>query len=203
MVELLSLKEKHALDQLEARIETGLAKFMEVGPALAEICQGKLYRSSYGTFQEYCRERWGISRQHAHRLIEAACVIRDLSPMGYILPANERQARALARVDPRQLHSLWAELTADGSAPTTAEIEAAVRQSGIAVPPPEALRAQVRHAEAEAAREARSLGDRDRVAAGERVVRKALALYGGLGELGEEVCARLREALAVSVRLVA
>ncbi len=45
--------------------------------------------------EEYCRVRWDINRAHAYRLIDAAQVIDNLSPMGD-KPTTERQARELA-----------------------------------------------------------------------------------------------------------
>ena len=50
--------------------------------------------SPSGTLEDYCRERWGMSRVHAHRQIEAAKVASNLLPTGNI-PTTERQARPL------------------------------------------------------------------------------------------------------------
>lgn len=72
------------------------------GNALLAIRDKRLYREQYGTFEEYCRGRWGLGRAHAYRLIEGASVIANLSPMGDILPTSERQARALTRLEPEQ-----------------------------------------------------------------------------------------------------
>jgi hypothetical protein len=63
------------------------------------IREKRTYRADgWDTFEEYCQERWGWSRVHAHRLIEASEVATGLLPMGNTapLPANERQARELA-----------------------------------------------------------------------------------------------------------
>ncbi len=205
MVNTLTVGEKQQLDQLEARIETGLSKFHEIGGALLAIRDGRLYRSGYPTFKEYCRQRWGIGRAHAYRLMAAAEVVRELSPVGGAVPVSERQARALAKVDPRRLHSVWAELTADGEQPTAAEIEEVIRRSRIAVPPAkEEILERVKQAEAEAARETKRLKDRDRIAAAERKIRQAMKLFQGLGEgVAEEVLHHLRHALAASALLVA
>jgi hypothetical protein len=204
VVNTLSLAEQQQLDQQEARIAHGLAKFYEVGAALLAIRDGRLYRATHPHFRAYCRDRWGISRPHAYRLMAAAEVVAQLSPLGGATPRSEGQARALARLDPRRLQEVWSELTAEGEQPTAAEIEEVIRRSGVAVPPAKKERLdRVRDAEVRAAREARRIGDRDRIVAGERAVRKALKLYEGMGGLGEAVCIKLREALAVSVQLVA
>ena len=55
------------LPELEAVIERGLATFIEVGKALMEIQDGRLYRETHATFEDYCRQRWEMSRVHAHR----------------------------------------------------------------------------------------------------------------------------------------
>lgn len=79
------------LVELEGVIERGLTTFVEVGAALMEIRDSRLYRETHGTFEAYCRERWGWDRTYAHRTIQAAEVSRML-PMGNILP-SERVAR--------------------------------------------------------------------------------------------------------------
>lgn len=48
-----------------------------------------------------------MQRAHAYRLIEAAEVRQNLSPMGDILPANERQARPLTELEPEAQRLAW------------------------------------------------------------------------------------------------
>lgn len=88
-----------SLDECEAVIERGLATFVEVGDALAEVRDLRLYRSTHETFEAYCEQRWGLSRKRAYDLIGAAEVVGALSPIGDTpMPANEGQARALRPV---------------------------------------------------------------------------------------------------------
>jgi hypothetical protein len=93
------------LETLERVIESGLRTFVEVGEALMEIRDQRLYQDA--TFEDYCRERWGFSRIHAHRLMDAAEVVRVL-PAGNT-PANEAQARELAPLkdQPDALRDVW------------------------------------------------------------------------------------------------
>ena len=86
----------HTLAELEQLIERGLETFVEVGHALREIRDRRLYQPQHTTFEAYLRDRWQprLSRQHAHRLIQAAQVADVLSPIGDV-PANEAQAREL------------------------------------------------------------------------------------------------------------
>lgn len=88
------------LAELEECIERGLQTFVEVGRALLEIRDRRLYRErGFQTFEDYCLHRWGWKRAHAYRHIEAARVVENLSPIGDI-PRNEAQARELAKLEP-------------------------------------------------------------------------------------------------------
>jgi len=80
----------------EETIDRGLQSFVDVGLALVKIRDERLYRQGYCDFEHYCRQRWGISRIHAHRQIDAAKV-HELLPTGN-KPANEAQARPLVRL---------------------------------------------------------------------------------------------------------
>lgn len=56
-------------------------------------------RETHDTFEAYCRERWGFSRQRAHQIVEAAKVAEVLSTIvNTRLPTNEAQARELVSV---------------------------------------------------------------------------------------------------------
>lgn len=112
------------LSSHEEVIARGLKTFQEVGMALLAIRDGRLYREHYGTFEEYCQERWNFERAHAYRLIDAAKVIQNLSPIGDILPAAESQARPLTRLEPEAQRAAWQEAveTAPNGKPTAAHV---------------------------------------------------------------------------------
>ena len=97
-VAILTPDERAELGHCETIIERELAKFVEVGIALANIRDGRLYRDTHGTFEDYCRERWGFSRVRAHQMIDAAEVVGVLTIVNSDSPviANEGQARAIA-----------------------------------------------------------------------------------------------------------
>ena len=113
---------------LEERIERGLKTFIDVGLALMEIRERRLYRQAgYTEFDTYCRQRWGWSEVHATRNIQAAEVARAL-PIGNG-PANEAQARELVplhREDHSQMLEVWNELRAEYGQDVTATL---VRQA--------------------------------------------------------------------------
>lgn len=115
---------------LETVIERGLATFVEVGEALLEIRDSRLYRDTHGSFEDYCRERWGFSESRASRLIAASEVARAL-PMGKV--TTERVARELvplARKDPEAAALVLSEAQdrAGDETPTAAEVRAVVRE---------------------------------------------------------------------------
>jgi hypothetical protein len=116
------------LDALEAVIERGLRTFVEVGAALGEIRDRKLYKDEYATFDAYCRERWGFGKTYASRQIMASRVVKEL-PTGNVLPANEAQARELARIaDPEERAEVWGEeareAEREGRAPSAEGVKA-------------------------------------------------------------------------------
>ena len=101
MEKLLTVPESQRLRSLEVVISKGKNMFMEVGCALAEIRDSKLYRTTHKSFEDYCREKWGWSKTHCNRLIEASAVVADLAPIG-VKVTSESQARELARVEPER-----------------------------------------------------------------------------------------------------
>ena len=106
--EVLTVSETDRKAQLEATIERGMQTFVEVGLALMEIRDGRLYRAEFGTFEEYCQERWGWERRHAYRLIDAAAAVENVSNWTQNqAPANEAQARPLTSLPPAQQREAW------------------------------------------------------------------------------------------------
>lgn len=105
----LTVIERESLVAYEETITRGMHTFVEVGNALAEIRDGRLYREYYSTFEDYCRERWEMSKTQANRLIGSACVVESLTPIGVILPATESQARPLTAIPMEQVGEVWQE----------------------------------------------------------------------------------------------
>lgn len=95
------------LSECEGIIERGLSTFVEVGNALLEIRDSRLYRESHATFEEYCRKRWGMARQRAHQLIGAAEAVSSLSKLFDKPPTTESHAAALAAIEPPLRASVW------------------------------------------------------------------------------------------------
>ena len=86
-----------SLSELEAIIDRGKQTFVEVGNALTEIRERKLYREAgYATFEDYCQQRHGFSASRGRQLIAAAATVTAVTLSGGTAPATEREARALA-----------------------------------------------------------------------------------------------------------
>ena len=106
----LSAIEPDRLVACEARIERGLQTFVEVGNALLEIRDSRLYRQQFPTFEAYCRERWRLSRPRAYELLNAASVVANVSAIADIVPTTESQARPLTRLEPEMQRAVWQEV---------------------------------------------------------------------------------------------
>jgi hypothetical protein len=122
----LTSDEAERLLECETVIEKGFQTFTEVGNVLSEIRDKRLYRQSYETFEDYCRGRWNKSKTHVNRLIAAAEVVRNLTPMG-VIPASERQIRPLAKLEPDAQRGAWEEATKTNPNPSARDVEQAVK----------------------------------------------------------------------------
>lgn len=119
----LTHDEQADLAQLEAVIERGMNTFIEVGNALADIQERKLYRDEYGTFEDYCRTKWGFSRQRAYQLTAAAEAVTTMVDMGLPAPTSERQTRELIRIPEPERVDVWREtVERTGGQPTAAAV---------------------------------------------------------------------------------
>ncbi|WP_442939858.1 hypothetical protein [Nostoc sp.] len=119
-VEVPELTDEEQRDRLhlERRVERA---FFEAGKALTELRDRRLYRSSHRTFEDYCRDRFGHSRQKSNYLIAAANVyenlttiycqnmgIDDLTTNGsQILPTSEGQVRPMTKLEPQEQWEVW------------------------------------------------------------------------------------------------
>jgi len=105
------------LRSCEQVIRMGISLFADTGDALAAIRDRKLYKPKYATFAEYCKVRWGMSRAHAYRLIDAAAYTAKCLQLGTPPPKSEGEAR-------EQIH---AQRFPAAPAPTDEELEQMAR----------------------------------------------------------------------------
>lgn len=119
--------EKQKRKQLEKTVEKA---FYLAGEALKDLRDLRLYRDTHRSFEEYCRERFGHSRQKSNYLIAGADVYQNLTTNRcQILPSTEYQIRPLALLDPMQQCQAWeqAVLKADGNSPPARLVKEAVK----------------------------------------------------------------------------
>lgn len=116
------------LHRCEEVIGRGLQTFIEVGDALARIHDQRLYRESYSTFEDYCRERWGFSRRTGYDLMQTAGVARTVQEVAHAKVTRE-QARELVPLkgEPEQLRGALAEVhELHGDRPTAKQVSEVV-----------------------------------------------------------------------------
>lgn len=125
VLEPLIPEEESERHRLELKVERA---FYEAGSSLRELRDQRLYRSTYATFEEYCRERFGFTHRHVNYLIAASHVVENLQmgtissqsgdiQMGtnssQILPTSETQVRPLASFEPNRQRELWQQAVKD------------------------------------------------------------------------------------------
>lgn len=104
---------------------------MALAQALAEIRDKKLYRAGFSTFEEYCRQKWGFSKQRAYQLLEGAETVKSLPAKSQPLVDSERQARALALVPPEQRAEVLEAANASGKVTAASITTAAQKETAI------------------------------------------------------------------------
>ena len=122
---ILTGTEARRLETLEAAIRKGQKTFVDIGTALATIRDERLYRSEFTTFQDYCTERWGLGRQWAIQLINAASVVKSLPENVSNCVQTESQARELSKVEPAKREEVLAKAAQSGSVTAKSIKEAA------------------------------------------------------------------------------
>jgi len=104
----LDATETLELINLEAKVEKSLRSFFEIGQALREIRTKRLYRKDYTTFEDYCLNRWEMSRRTTDQLIAAASTYENFQRHGaQIVPTSERKIRSLTSLPPEKQLEIW------------------------------------------------------------------------------------------------
>lgn len=112
----LTTTEQSDLKKYEALIERGYQSFVESGQALLNIRDGRLYRHTHDTFEDYCQERWGFNRNRGLQLINAAIAVQELPKRLTTNVVTEGAARELHRVPREQRAEVVASATKNGVA---------------------------------------------------------------------------------------
>lgn len=89
-------------------VERGMLNFVEVGVALLDICDRRLYRETHSTFEEFVKHHYKMSASRAYQLCRAAEVVKTMPEFVDHGPQiNERQARELAKLPPENRAEVW------------------------------------------------------------------------------------------------
>jgi len=126
----LNAYEAIELRRCEGVVEKGLVAFLDVGQALWQIRQSRLYREKHTTFEEYVEDRWLMSKSQAYRLISATEIVHQIeeagSPIGdngeHLLPANAAQARPLSQLAKHQRAGAWQTAVEKAGGQPTAQV---------------------------------------------------------------------------------
>ncbi len=121
--------EVEQLAACEATIAAGLADFLRVGESLLTISRGKLYRETHRTFEDYCRQRWGLPRHTAYQKIRTAEAYANVCNCEHFPPVNEYQLRQLFPLPTPELQcEAWQRAVARGGTLSAAMVREAVRE---------------------------------------------------------------------------
>lgn len=120
----LTVSEKDELDSLEVIVSAGLKSFWEAGKALRKIRDRGLYRDTHKSFEDYCLEKWEMSRAEAYRQIGAASVVEDISTSSpTLLPTTISQTRPLLKLKTaEERRNAWKEASKTPGKVITAEV---------------------------------------------------------------------------------
>lgn len=139
VVEQLTKEEAADRHRLEMKVEQGIQKveqtFYQMGLALSELRDRRLYRSTHKNFGSYCQERFQrIKRRQAEYLILASAVVSDLKNAhncaDFPLPTSESQVRSMKDLTPPQRREVWQTgvVESGGEVPTAKTVKGIVER---------------------------------------------------------------------------
>ena len=116
----LTKKEQKRRDELEGVIVKGMRAFVEVGLALREIKETRLWRTTHTNFDDYCLEMHEMVARRGNQLVVSAGVMENLQSGNNCshfkrLPINEAQVRPLTGFTPEEQIEIWKEVDATPS----------------------------------------------------------------------------------------
>ncbi len=127
----ITQSEKSRLKQLERVIKAGEKTFVEVGLALTEIRDSKLYREEHGSFEKYMDRVWGWTKQYGYQLMAASKVVNEITNNKNLSPELVKRvnsslpfpaARALSKVPPPRRLGVVQKIVAAGQKVTAAAV---------------------------------------------------------------------------------
>ncbi|MBX3742460.1 MAG: hypothetical protein KF712_15850 [Akkermansiaceae bacterium] len=99
-------------NELEKRVKAGESSGIDKAEALHRIYSengGRLWKSGFHSFDQYCEDRWGYQKAHAYRVVKFGGFIKDLkeSHPGLPLPSSESQVRKVLTLPPGRAIDCW------------------------------------------------------------------------------------------------
>ena len=108
VAEVLSEPEQMEYFACEEVVGTGWSTFVQVGLALAQIRDHRLYRVDFDCFEAYCQAKWQYGGRYVNRLISAAKVFTYLGTISSLKkPEHETQVQSLIGLTPEQAQLAW------------------------------------------------------------------------------------------------
>src|ERR1019366_978615 len=126
----LTPAETSDLQRLESIVRRGEKTFIEVGHALKDIRERRLYRGGYATFEAYCNERFGFGASRGRQLVAAAALATEMTEttVTRVTVPTERHVRALAPMVAEQGPAAAARLYESLERPTVERVREAVAE---------------------------------------------------------------------------
>ena len=121
---VLIVIDRQELARLERIVDNGMA---EVGLALKQIRDKRLYREKFKSFEAYCQSKWGFTRVRGHQLIQIGNVVEALPEKCKALLNSPRAATELGKAPVRQREGILAAVAKHGKV-TAEEIKRQVRK---------------------------------------------------------------------------
>lgn len=129
----LTEQERGELELLKNNVNKG---FYVIGASLGRIRNKRLFREKYDTFEEFCQNEFGHSRQYVNYLISGAEITEDLKTAAnpnnkfITIPTSETQVRPLANLAKEERINCWniAVERSKGKVPTAKIVKQVVRE---------------------------------------------------------------------------
>jgi hypothetical protein len=98
----LTRREREELANCEQDVGETISEFLRCGRALSKIRNGRLYRETHATFDQYVVERWGMKAGAADTLITSFRIAEQLEESGIDVPSSATQSamRSLQSLPP-------------------------------------------------------------------------------------------------------
>lgn len=139
VVQTVTRLERSRFKKLDELVQMHGRLFVHVGQALKEIRDGRLYREQFDTFEDYVAQRCGWTRQHADRLIEGACIAKEIeaenvTPGLRFTEKSIRPLRPLSQTDRAVVVDVLRRTHPDVQTYTAAHVTSAIKACQLATP---------------------------------------------------------------------